>query len=154
MALREDTDGAEGSLGLARSDRPVLMRGAIMAFQTAHGMTPTGCRACRAGERSSTTSSPGASHAGGYSYVFVTEQLPQTLTLWHNGHVVLRRPSTPASPPGRPTSARSRSTSTSPSTTMAGTNPDGTHYNDPGVPWVNYFSGGDAVHGFYRGGYG
>ena len=40
------------------------------------------------------------------------------------------------------------------STTMAGTNPDGSHYNDPGVPWVNYFSGGDAVHGFYRGSYG
>jgi len=40
------------------------------------------------------------------------------------------------------------------STTMTGTNPDGTHYNDPGVPWVNYFSGGDAVHGFYRGSYG
>jgi lipoprotein-anchoring transpeptidase ErfK/SrfK len=37
---------------------------------------------------------------------------------------------------------------------MVGTNPDGTHYNDPGVPWVNYFNGGDAVHGFERGSYG
>jgi lipoprotein-anchoring transpeptidase ErfK/SrfK len=37
---------------------------------------------------------------------------------------------------------------------MSGTNPDGSHYNDPGVPWVSYFNGGDAVHGFLRGSYG
>ena len=37
---------------------------------------------------------------------------------------------------------------------MEGTNPDGSHYNDVGVPWVNYFSGGDAIHGFVRPGYG
>jgi lipoprotein-anchoring transpeptidase ErfK/SrfK len=37
---------------------------------------------------------------------------------------------------------------------MTGTNPDGSHYSDPGVPWVNYFNGGDAVHGFPRGSYG
>ena len=40
------------------------------------------------------------------------------------------------------------------STTMSGTNPDGSHYDDPGVPWVSYFNGGDAVHGFLRGSYG
>ena len=39
-------------------------------------------------------------------------------------------------------------------TTMSGTNPDGTHYNDPGVPYVAYFNGGDAVHGFLRSSYG
>ena len=37
---------------------------------------------------------------------------------------------------------------------MSGTNPDGSHYSDPGVPWVNYFNGGDAVHGFIRPAYG
>ncbi len=40
------------------------------------------------------------------------------------------------------------------STTMSGTNPDGSKYSDPGVPWVNYFNGGDAVHGFPRPSYG
>src|SRR5262249_61140098 len=34
------------------------------------------------------------------------------------------------------------------------TNPDGSHYSDPGVPYVSYFNGGDALHGFIRGGYG
>ena len=39
-------------------------------------------------------------------------------------------------------------------TTMTGTNPDGSHYVDPGIPWVSYFHGGDALHGFVRGSYG
>ena len=39
-------------------------------------------------------------------------------------------------------------------TTMTGTNPDGSKYVDPGIPWVSYFNGGDALHGFVRGGYG
>jgi hypothetical protein len=41
-----------------------------------------------------------------------------------------------------------------PSTTMSGTNPDGSHYSDPGIPWVSYFNGGDALHGFTRASYG
>ena len=40
------------------------------------------------------------------------------------------------------------------SVTMSGTNPDGSHYSDPGVPWVSYFNGGDALHGFLRASYG
>ena len=40
------------------------------------------------------------------------------------------------------------------STTMSGTNPDGSHYVDPGIPWVSYFNGGDALHGFVRASYG
>ena len=39
-------------------------------------------------------------------------------------------------------------------TTMSGTNPDGSHYVDPGIQWVSYFNGGDALHGFVRGSYG
>ena len=40
------------------------------------------------------------------------------------------------------------------STTMSGTNPDGSKYVDPGIPWVSYFNGGDALHGFLRAQYG
>ncbi len=36
---------------------------------------------------------------------------------------------------------------------MSGTNPNGTHYDDL-VHWINYFNGGDAVHGFVRAAYG
>ena len=41
-----------------------------------------------------------------------------------------------------------------PSGTMSGTNPDGSHYSDPGIPWISYFNGGDALHGFVRASYG
>ena len=39
-------------------------------------------------------------------------------------------------------------------TTMTGTNPDGSKYSDPGIKWVSYFNGGDALHEFPRGSYG
>jgi hypothetical protein len=39
-------------------------------------------------------------------------------------------------------------------TTMSGTYPDGSTYSDPGIPWVSYFHGGDALHGFIRSSYG
>ncbi len=32
---------------------------------------------------------------------------------------------------------------------MSGSNADGSRYFQPAVPWVNYFSGGDAIHGNY-----
>ena len=38
--------------------------------------------------------------------------------------------------------------------TMAGTNPDGSRYSDPGIRWISYFHGGEAIHGFDRGSYG
>ena len=37
-----------------------------------------------------------------------------------------------------------------PEGTMSGTNPDGSHYNDPGIKWISYFNGGDALHNFDR----
>jgi lipoprotein-anchoring transpeptidase ErfK/SrfK len=37
---------------------------------------------------------------------------------------------------------------------MSGTNPDGSTYHDPGIPWISYFNGGDALHGFTRASYG
>jgi hypothetical protein len=146
----------EALKGIWSSDelRPVLVRGAIMAFESSHGLTADGyptmallralIRAELAGRRA----------GGGYTYVYVSETLPQTLTLWHNGRIVLRTPVNTG------ISSRPTALGTYPvylhlsETTMQGTNPDGTPYDDPGVPWVNYFNGGDAVHGFIRGSYG
>jgi hypothetical protein len=41
-----------------------------------------------------------------------------------------------------------------PSGTMSGTNPNGSHYNDPGIQWISYFHGGDALHAFTRASFG
>jgi hypothetical protein len=134
--------------------RPVLVRGAIMAFESAHGMAVDGWPSMAVFRALIRAQLNGRRAEDGYSYVYVSEALPQTLTLWHDGQVVL---STPVN-----TGIASRPTAlgTYPvyahltSTTMSGTNPDGSHYSDAGVPWVNYFNGGDAVHGFVRGSYG
>jgi len=136
------------------SDRATIVRGAIMAYQSAHGMDATGFPSMTVFRALLRDELAGRHARGGYSYVYVTEASPEMLTLWHDGKVILRTPVN--------TGIASRPTDigTFPvylhlsSATMAGTNPDGSHYNDVGVPWVNYFSGGDAIHGFVRPGYG
>jgi lipoprotein-anchoring transpeptidase ErfK/SrfK len=88
-----------------------------------------------------------------YSYVHVSENLPETLILWENGRTVLTTPVNTGIP-GRATALGTypvyvRYTVNQ----MTGTNPDGTKYNDT-VYWINYFNGGDAVHAFPRSSYG
>jgi len=88
-----------------------------------------------------------------YSYVYVTKTLPETLTLWQDGSVVLTSPANTgiaglATPDGTfPIYARFTEAY------MSGHNPNGSYYHDL-VHWINYFNGGDAVHGFPRASYG
>jgi hypothetical protein len=148
------TPAALKGLWSSSSERATMVRGAIMAYETAHGMTAVGFPSMAVFRALLRDELAGRRAKGGYTYVFVDETLPQTLTLWHDGRVVLRTLVNTG------ISSRPTDLGTFPvyahltSTTMSGTNPDGSHYSDPGVPWVNYFSGGDAVHGFYRGSYG
>jgi peptidoglycan hydrolase-like protein with peptidoglycan-binding domain len=89
-----------------------------------------------------------------YTWVTVSESLPETLDL-HRGHRVVFSTPVNTGVPGAETEqgvfpiyARYVST------TMSGTDVDGTKYVVPDVPWVNYFNGGDAVHGYQRASYG
>jgi peptidoglycan hydrolase-like protein with peptidoglycan-binding domain len=89
-----------------------------------------------------------------YTWVTVTESLPETLFL-HRGHRVVFTTPVNTGVPGAETAqgifpiyARYVST------TMSGEDVDGTKYDVPDVPWVNYFNGGDAVHGYPRESYG
>jgi lipoprotein-anchoring transpeptidase ErfK/SrfK len=140
----------------------VMLKGALMAFEAAQGPydgytldadtvgqladASTWNELLRAALANQVDPNP-------YSYVYVTETLPETLTLWQNGSVVL-------------TSLANTGIATDPTPIgtfpiylrynvnyMSGTNPNGTPYHDL-VHWINYFSGGSAVHGFVRGSYG
>jgi hypothetical protein len=90
----------------------------------------------------------------GYTWVNV-DQATQRLMLWHSGKTVIA-----ATPVNTGISSAPTATGTYPVyehlpvTTMSGTNPDGSHYSDPGIPDVSYFNGGDALHGFLRSQYG
>ena len=37
---------------------------------------------------------------------------------------------------------------------MSGRNPNGTRYDDPGIRWISYFHGGEALHAFNRASFG
>ncbi|HTC59933.1 MAG TPA: L,D-transpeptidase family protein [Solirubrobacteraceae bacterium] len=140
--------------GLAYGSLDPTTRGALMVYQAAHGLSATGV------PDGSTWASLLAAETLGhvdptpYTFVTVSESSPETLEVHRGGRVVI---STPANT-GVAGAETERGTfpiyARYVSTTMTGTNPDGSHYSDPGVPWVNYFNGGDAVHGFPRASYG
>jgi len=88
-----------------------------------------------------------------YSYVYVTKVLPETLTMWENGQVAMSALANTGIPVDQTADGTYPIYLRYTSQVMRGTNPNGTPYADL-VSWVNYFNGGDAVHGFVRGSYG
>jgi L,D-transpeptidase catalytic domain/Putative peptidoglycan binding domain len=127
----------------------VMTRGALMAFENDQGLTADGVPGPQVWRALIGAAVSGKGSSSGYTFVSVSEAA-ESLNLWHNGHTVLTTPVNTGIP-SAPTA-----TGTYPvyehlsSGTMSGTNPDGSHYNDPGVPWISYFNGGDALHGFTR----
>ena len=89
-----------------------------------------------------------------YTWVTVTETVPETLDVHEGSKVALSSPTNTGVPGAATQQGIFPIYVRYVATTMIGTNVDGSHYNDPGVPWVNYFNGGDAVHGYIRPGYG
>jgi peptidoglycan hydrolase-like protein with peptidoglycan-binding domain len=131
----------------------VIIRGAVMAFQSEHNMTINGEATSALWSALFRARGAGQNNVNGYTYAVASKGSPEMLTIWHNGAVVLRSlantgiPSAPTVDGTFPVYERFLNT------IMSGTNPDGSHYSDP-VQYVSYFNGGDAVHYFPRGGYG
>jgi hypothetical protein len=131
-----------------------LTKGAVMAFENDQGLTPDGSPGPEVWRSLMTATLAGHRSTFGYTFVMVSEASPESINVWHNGKSVVTGPvntGIPAAPTAQGTFAVFEH---SPSVTMSGTNPDGSHYSDPGVPWVSYFNGGDALHGFLRASYG
>jgi lipoprotein-anchoring transpeptidase ErfK/SrfK len=125
-----------------------------MMFQDEHHLTVDGIAGPDVWKALMADAIKGERRDDGYSYVYVHRNVPQRLTLWHNGHTVLTSPGNtgvPAAPTDLGTFPVFEHVAV---TTMSGTNPDGSHYNDPGVKWVSYFNGGDALHAFPRASFG
>ncbi len=128
--------------------------GALEIFQEDHDIPVAGAPNTRTWESLLAAETDDRRDPQPYTWVTVTETLPETLEVHQGSRIALSSPAN-TGVPGAPTAQGifpiyERFVST----TMTGTNPDGSHYSDPGVPWVNYFNGGDAVHGFDRPGYG
>jgi len=132
----------------------IVLRGAVMRFQLVHNLATTGST-----DGATWKAIVGAAlqHRGdpsSYNFVYVDQTLPEKARLYVNGKLAF-------------TSLVNTGISVAPTakgtypvylryvtTTMSGTNPDGSHYSDAGIPWVSYFNGGDALHGFIRSTYG
>lgn len=131
----------------------LIMQGAIRAFQSNHGLTMTGVMTPPLWRAVVQAAAANKANPSGYTYALASKASPETLTVWHNGHVVLHTlantgiPAAPTADGTFPVYLRYAFQ------IMKGTNPDGSHYADP-VAWVAYFNGGDAVHYFPRGFYG
>jgi peptidoglycan hydrolase-like protein with peptidoglycan-binding domain len=132
----------------------VITQGAVMNFESQHGLKTDGVAGPLVWSDLLTDVQTGQADALPWDYVLVSQSLPESATVFKDGAEVY---STPVNTgvAGAPTEngtwpVYARYTVT----TMTGTNPDGSHYVDPGIPWVSYFNGGDALHGFVRGSYG
>ncbi len=90
-----------------------------------------------------------------YVYVLVNKVEPENLTLWQNGATQYVGIPVNTGAPGADTTDGSYAVFEHVRySDMKGTNPDGSTYNDPNVPYASYFNGGDALHGFIRASYG
>jgi peptidoglycan hydrolase-like protein with peptidoglycan-binding domain len=129
----------------------VMTKGAVMAFENDHGMTTDGTAGPAVWKALIGAFLAGRKSTFGYTFVTVSEGSPETESTWHNGRTAVSG----LVNTGIPGAATAQGTfpvfEHARSVTMSGTNPDGSTYSDPGVPYVSYFNGGDALHGFLRG---
>jgi len=132
----------------------VVLRGALMRFQDVHNLPTTGQIDATTWHAIVAAARKNQLDPNPYTYVYVSQTQPESLTLYIDNYIFF-------------TTAVNTGISVAPTangtypvyvryttTTMSGKEPDGKPYHDAGIPWVSYFNGGDALHGFIRGGYG
>ncbi len=132
----------------------VITVGAVMQFEAANGLATDGVAGPLVWAALLKAVATRQLDQGGYNYVYVSTGTPEYVNLWRNGEVIFQTlantgiPQAPTAPGTWPVFLRFVTT------TMSGTEPNGQTYSDPGIPWVSYFHGGDALHGFLRAQYG
>jgi lipoprotein-anchoring transpeptidase ErfK/SrfK/peptidoglycan hydrolase-like protein with peptidoglycan-binding domain len=145
---------------LWQGEKEILIEGALMSYQERNGLEVDGVAGPEVWEAIMKSviagdTKPEKGAANGYTYVWVNESEPETVNVWHNGKMIVSE-----APANTGIAGAETETGTFPvflryeETTMSGKNPDGTPYSDPGIMWVSYFNGGDALHAFDRPSYG
>jgi peptidoglycan hydrolase-like protein with peptidoglycan-binding domain len=165
---QQEADPQQGTFNWRWADQPpsltslwnpnsynVITKGAIMSFEDQHGLTTDGLAGPQVWADVLQAAESGASDPNSYDYVYVQRTPePESVSVYQNGALTYETPANTG------VAAAPTASGTFPVyvryqvTTMRGTNPDGSKYVDPGIPWVSYFNGGDALHGYVRGGYG
>jgi hypothetical protein len=131
----------------------VILSGALMAFQLNQGLPMTGIVSRGVWPSLLNAVAENEYNGNGYSFVLVSKTLPETITVWHNGRVVLHGPAntgaadTPTPDGTFPVYLRRQHQ------VMRGLMPNGAPYADP-VKYVSFFNGDYAVHSMDRASYG
>jgi len=132
----------------------IIVRGALMDFQNNNQLATTGVDSTATWKALLGAVKNNKTNPSTYNYVTVSETSPETVRLYVGGRATFHTLantgiSVDPTPLGTfPVYLRYVTQ------TMSGTNPDGSHYSDPGIPWISYFVGGSALHGFIRSSYG
>jgi peptidoglycan hydrolase-like protein with peptidoglycan-binding domain len=129
-------------------------RGALEVYQEDNGMQATGEANAATWASLLFDETVDKRISSPYTWVTVSESLPETLEVHRGSRVVFTTPANTGVPGAETEQGIFPIYSRFVSTTMAGEDVDGTKYDVPDVPWVNYFNGGDAVHGYPRESYG
>ncbi len=133
----------------------VITRGAVMAFEDQHHLTTDGLAGPRVWAALLAAAAAGQQNSfGHWDWVDVTTTLPETVSVWRDGAIAYQTPGNSGVPGATTALGTFEVFEHITSGTMTGTNPDGSKYSDPGIPWISYFNGGDALHGFDRASYG
>jgi hypothetical protein len=130
-----------------------ILRGAVMMFEHNNDLAVDGIAGPHVW-RSLIADAVDGHGVTGYTYVYVHRSVPQSLNLWVDGHTILSSPGNTGVPEAPTQLGTYPVFEHIPIGTMAGTNPDGSRYHDPGIRWISYFHGGDAIHSFNRASYG
>jgi len=131
----------------------VVERGAVMAFQSEHNMSVDGTVTPALWRALFKAAMTDQDNVNGYTYAVADQVDPETLTIYHDGQMVLQSPANTGIPASPTVNGTFPVYEKFLETYMSGTNPDGSSYHDL-VQYVSYFNGGDAVHYFARGAYG
>jgi L,D-transpeptidase catalytic domain/Bacterial Ig-like domain len=137
----------------AEGQPSLILTGAVMAFESDHDLTMDGVAGRGVWNAVLSAVAKGQNNPHGYTYALASQRAPETLTVWHNGKVILHTLANTGIPAAPTTIGTAPVYLRYTFQIMKGTNPDGSKYADP-VSWVSYFRSGEAVHYFPRGSYG
>jgi lipoprotein-anchoring transpeptidase ErfK/SrfK len=132
----------------------VMTEGAIMHFEAQENLTVDGAVGPVLWKALTTEVARRKTDPVPYDYLTVDEALPENLVVWRDGRAIYQTPVNTGVPGANTPDGTWPVYERFQATTMVGTDVDGTHYDVPNVPWVAYFYGGDAVHGYWRYSYG
>ncbi len=136
------------------TEATLITRGAVMKFEGNNELTVDGVAGATVWRKLLADAVAGKHFSEPYSYVYVHREVPETATLWSAGRTIITSPANTGISGAETELGTFAVFEHIPEGTMSGTNPDGSKYKDPGIKWISYFNGGDALHNFDRSSFG